>query len=217
MKTFSLTPTAKTLALAISLVALVLVACSSSDDPEATSTSQPQATQAPVATTPPDPTATSVPATEKPTENPVPTAEPTQAPDATAVPVATSAPAPTVAPTATPDPFVILQSILAGEVDSNRYPEVPPGEGVLLERLFPDAPPYAPHKVSDKRITLKSNQCLTCHEGGFASGGHVATGIPLSHYTDQLTLDVSIDLDPRRYMCTSCHVPQVIEDLPFAE
>ncbi len=218
MKKFSLTSTYRSLTgirtavLVFSLVIVAAVACSSSDDPDPTATSAPEATQAPVATQAPDPTATQQPQVD-PTKAPAPTA--TTAP--TQVPSPTQAPQPTVAPTATPDQFVTLVLLATGQVDPNQYPEVSPGDGELLGRLYPDAPPHPPHKVSDIRITLKSNQCLTCHEGGFASGGHVATGIPLSHYTDQYTLDVSNDLDPRRYICTTCHVPQVLEDLPYAE
>ncbi|MBT3995586.1 MAG: hypothetical protein HOJ22_06370 [Chloroflexi bacterium] len=212
MKNFSVTPTAKTLAIGFSLLALVMVACTSADEPDPTATSPaPAATQAPAPTaTPEPPTGGDTPLA--PTETPVVVEEPTKAPDPTVAPVATTA------PTAIPDdPFVILKSIIAEEALPNNYTEVAPGDGELLERLFPDAPPYAPHKVSDIRITTKSNKCVTCHEGGFSAGGSVATGIPLSHYTDQYTLDVSNDLDPRRYMCTSCHVPQVTDPLPWAE
>lgn len=221
MTKFSLASTYRNLAgikiavLAASLLIVAIVACSSSDDAEPTATNAPEATQPPVATQAPDPTPTQTGGDTpvEPTKAPAPTATvaPTQAPAPTATPQ------PTVAPTATPDPFVTLVLLATGQVDPNQYPEVSPGDGELLGRLYPDAPPHPPHKVSDIRITLKSNQCLTCHEGGFASGGHVATGIPLSHYTDQYTLDVSNDLDPRRYICTTCHVPQVLEDLPYAE
>lgn len=215
MKTFSITSTTKTVAIGFSLVALVLVACTTSDDPDPTATSQPQV---PVATQAPAPTATPEPPTGgdtplAPTETPVVVEEPTKAPDPTAVPVATQAPA----PTATPDPYVILTNIISGGVEPNRFANVAPGESELLERLFPDAPPNAPHQVDNIQITISSNKCLTCHEGGFASGGSVATGIPLSHYTDQYTMDVSNDLDPRRYMCTSCHVPQVSDPLPWED
>ncbi|MDG0865597.1 hypothetical protein GKN94_08380 [Candidatus Lucifugimonas marina] len=213
MKNFSVTPTAKTLVIGFSLLALAMVACTSADDPDPTATQKPApATQAPA------PTATTEPQTGgetplAPTETPVAVEEPTKAPDPTVAPVATQAPA----PTATPDPFVTLKSIISGDVEPNRFIEVSPGDGELLERLFADAPPVAAHYIGDIRITLKSNQCITCHEGGFASGGSVATGIPISHYTDQYTMDVSNDLDPRRYMCTSCHVAQVTDPVPWAE
>lgn len=221
MKKFS--PTSKNsrivsvraIVLVVSLVVIVLVACSSSDESDPTATSQPQATQAPVATTTPDPTATPEPPTGgdtplAPTATVVPAEVPTKAPDPTAIP-------PTVAPTVAPDPFVTLLLLASGDVDPNRYPTVAPGDGELLERLFADAPPYAPHKVSDIRITVDKNQCVTCHAYALSSGGSIATEIPLSHYTDQLTGEVSEELDPRRYICTSCHVPQVTDPLPYAE
>jgi hypothetical protein len=220
MKTFSLTyakripVSARAVALAFSLAAITLVACSSEDsDPTATSmpepTKAPTATQAPDPTAPPEPTSTPLTPTEVPAPTEVPTEVPTQAPAPTAVP--------TAVPTATPDPYVILTLLVTGQVDPNRFPTVAPGGNELLARGFADGPPNPPHDVSDVRITTKSNKCLTCHEGGFASGGTVATGIPLSHYTDQYTMDVSNDLDPRRYVCTSCHVPQVIDSPPYAE
>ena len=213
MTNFSVIPTAKTLAIGISLIALVLVACTSSDEPDPTATSQ---SQAPVATQAPAPTATPEPPTGgetplAPTETPVAVEEPTKAPDPRVAPVAT------VAPTATPDPFVVLKSIIAEEALPNRYSEVAPGDSELLERLFPDAPPYASHKISDIKITTSNNQCVTCHAYALNSGDSVATKIPISHYTDQLTGDVSEELDPRRYLCTSCHVPQVTDPLPWAE
>jgi hypothetical protein len=208
---------ARFVAIAVSLMALALVSCSSSDEPEtkATPTFPPQVTQAPPATQTPDPTATITPPTGgdtplAPTEVPVATEVPTKTPDPTSVP-------PTVEPTATPDPLVTLVSIVSGEVDPNRYPNVPPGDGVLLERLFPGAPPYSPHRVDDIQITINENKCVTCHGYGLSIGGSVAPEIPISHYTDALTLEVSPELDPRRYMCTSCHVPQVSDPLPWAE
>ena len=200
---------ARVLAFAVSLLALAIVACSSSEDPVSTATSQPDPTKIPVATTAPIATATTAPETGggTPLE---PTEVPVKAPDPTAVP-------PTVVPTATPDPLVTLSSIVLGVIDSNKYPQVPPGDGILLKRLFPDAPPYAPHMVDDIKITVDRNKCATCHQYGLTVGASIAVPIPESHFTDQLTGEVSEELDPRRYICTTCHVPQVTDPLPWAE
>jgi nitrate reductase cytochrome c-type subunit len=202
----------RTALIGLSLAALIIVGCSSTDDPTATPSS-PDPTEIPAATQVPNPTATTAPSTGD--ETPVP---PTEVPVATEVPKVdpTAIPA-TVAPTATPDPFVILNNILSDDVEPNRFPIVAPGNSELLERLFPEAPPYAPHTVDDTRITVDQNQCVTCHVDGSSFGGNIATEIPLSHYTDALTGAVSAELDPRRYICTTCHVPQVTDPVPWAE
>ena len=214
----------RTVALVVALMMLAIVACTKADEPRETvktnPTQPPTSTQVTVATTAPDPTATTTPPTGGNTPL-APTATvaapPSETPTSTPVePTATTTPpAPTVAPTATPDPFVILVNVITGEVEPNRYPIVAPGDGELLERLFPEAPPYAPHTVSDIQITINSNKCVTCHGYGLDVGGSIAPQIPLSHYTDQLTEVVSEELDPRRYICTSCHVPQATDPLPF--
>jgi hypothetical protein len=203
---------------------LAIVACTKADEPresvKTNPTQPPTATQVTVATTAPNQTATTTPPTGGNTPL-APTATvaapPSETPTSTPVePTATTTPpAPTVAPTATPDPFVILVNVITGEVEPNRYPIVAPGDGELLERLFPEAPPYAPHTVSDIQITIDSNKCVTCHGYGLDVGGSIAPQIPVSHYTDQLTEVVSEEVDPRRYICTSCHVPQVTDPLPF--
>ena len=215
----------RTVALTVALMMLAITACTSADEARSTvqfdPTQQPTATRVTPATTAPDPTSTTTPPTGGNTPL-APTATVAAPPPATStttppVPSATTAPpTATVAPTATPDPFVILLNVITGEVEPNRYPVVAPGDGELLERLFPEAPPYAPHTVSDIQITLNSNKCVTCHGYGLNVGGSVAPEIPVSHYTDALTGDVSEELDPRRYICTSCHVPQVTDPLPFS-
>lgn len=219
----------RTVALLGALMMLAIVACTSADKSEKTvltdPTKSPTATQVTVGTTAPNPTATTTPPTGgntplaptatvavPPTANP--TSKPAEPTATTAPPAATATPKPE--PTATPDPFVILVNVITGEVEPNRYPIVAPGDGELLERLFPEAPPYAPHTVDDIQITIDSNKCVTCHGYGLDIGGSVAPQIPVSHYTDALTEIVSEELDPRRYICTSCHVPQVTDPLPFS-
>jgi hypothetical protein len=207
---------------ALAVVMLVIVACTKADEPRHESTFIPEPTTQPPATTAPDPTATTTPPTGgntplAPTATTTPPPPATQPPAPTATPASPPPPAPTVVPTATPDPLVILQSILAGEVEPNRYPVVAPGDGELLERLFPEAPPYAPHTIGNIEITVNRNRCSECHQYGLSIGGKISPIIPISHFTDAQTLAVSEELDPRRYICTSCHVAQVTDPLPYPQ
>jgi nitrate reductase cytochrome c-type subunit len=217
--TTSLFASKRVLALGLGLVVLAVIACSSSDTlddspkPPASPT-----TSAPVATeesqtggnTPLAPTETAVPPTLSPTQPPAPTAVPTVKP-------VVSVPTATAVATATPDPFVTLKLLASGDVDPNRYPSVVPGDGELLERLFPEAPPYAPHSINDIEITVAKNSCADCHQYGLKIGGEIAPLIPVSHFTDAQTGAVSEELDPRRYVCTSCHVAQVTDALPYPD
>lgn len=140
-------------------------------------------------------------------------------PTATTAPV--DEPDPTAEPTTDPgvgepsESFVILELLATGDIDPNRFPEIRPGDGELHERLFPEAPPSAPHSVSDIKITVDRNRCTECHTEGKTIGDSTATKIPISHFTDALTGEVSAELDPRRYLCTSCHVPQVTDPVPY--
>jgi len=198
---------------------LVIVACTKADEPrhEATFSPDPTTTAPPPATQAPNPTATSEPQTggNTPLAPTATTTPPTQPPAPTTSPP--TDPTATVAPTATPDPLVTLELLASGQVDPNRYPVVAPDDGKLLERLFAEAPPYASHTISDIEITVARNRCAECHQYGLSIGGTIAPLIPISHFTDAQTLEVTEELDPRRYICTSCHVAQVTDPLPYPE
>ena len=75
-----------------------------------------------------------------------------------------------------------------------------------VPRSFEQQPPLVPHKVDEYSINLKENQCLDCHSAEQAKEKDIKA-ISDSHYLirdgKQLTT-----LDPRRYMCNQCHVPQ---------
>ena len=183
------------LVLSVAIIAVAVVsACSSSDEtpvpPTALPTAEPSATTAPDSSTP-----TTVPATPTP-----------------------SGPAPTSAPaTATAEPdelFYTLSLLIGGEAEPNRFGTLEPGEAPLLERAYPGAPPLVPHKSNDLVITPTDNSCMGCHESGKTINGDVAVQVPISHYTDFTTGTVSGQLYPGRYVCTSCHVPQVVDEPP---
>lgn len=163
-----------------------------------------------------DATDSPVPPTPKPTEV-APTATSAPAPTSTpAVAPTVAAPTATVVPSATPDPFVVLTLLATGEIDSNVYPQIEPGDAALLERAYPGAPPQVPHTVSNLTITPDKNSCLECHATGKTINGDISVRVPISHYTDLTTDTVSAQLYPGRYICTSCHVPQVIDEPPYA-
>ncbi len=118
--------------------------------------------------------------------------------------------------------------------DKTMYKDAVPGTGVTFERAFENAPPMIPHSVDGMLpITIKDNQCTTCHLPGIAESMN-ATPIPKSHFTDfrpetSLSKDGNIvkngkvvdntsdllvsnrklnDLSGSRFNCTQCHAPQ---------
>ncbi|HET6467856.1 MAG TPA: nitrate reductase cytochrome c-type subunit [Geminicoccaceae bacterium] len=80
-------------------------------------------------------------------------------------------------------------------------------------RNYPEQPPVIPHAITDYRIDLRSNRCLTCHAFQFtATSG--APMISVTHFMDrdgQFLASVS----PRRYFCTQCHVSQADVEPPI--
>jgi nitrate reductase (cytochrome), electron transfer subunit len=73
-------------------------------------------------------------------------------------------------------------------------------------RSYPEQPPVIPHSIEGYQLTLAANRCLECHRRQYTS----LVGAPMisiTHFMDrhqQMLADVS----PRRYFCTTCHVPQ---------
>ncbi len=115
------------------------------------------------------------------------------------------------------------------------YNRPAPGAAPRFERSYVNAPPLIPHSIEGfVPITAKNNACLGCHMPNVAKGVG-ATPIPESHFTDfrpSTKLDKKGDivkdgkvvanatdikiakfkklkkLNPARYNCTQCHVPQ---------
>jgi cytochrome c-type protein NapB len=83
-----------------------------------------------------------------------------------------------------------------------------------VRRNYPEQPPVIPHSIRDYEINLNSNRCLTCHSRAFnAEVG--APMISITHYIDREG-QVLAAVAPRRYVCTTCHVPQTTADPPVA-
>jgi cytochrome c-type protein NapB len=73
-------------------------------------------------------------------------------------------------------------------------------------RNYPEQPPVIPHTTEGYQIDANGNKCLTCHARARTAESQ-APMVSITHFMDregQFLATVS----PRRYFCTSCHVPQ---------
>jgi cytochrome c-type protein NapB len=88
--------------------------------------------------------------------------------------------------------------------------EAEPGESLIRQRSFPQAPPVISHSTAGfEPITASENLCLDCHDVAAASDIG-ATATPPSHYRDLRNApEVKRDeIAGARYYCTICHVAQ---------
>ncbi len=123
----------------------------------------------------------------------------------------------------------------AVNVPQAKYNRPAPGAAKRFARSYVNAPPLIPHSVDGLLpITAKNNACLGCHMPDVAKSVG-ATPIPESHFTDfrpstsldkngnivkdgkvvKNASDIKIakfkklkKLNPARYNCSQCHVPQ---------
>jgi len=79
-------------------------------------------------------------------------------------------------------------------------------DDVRRGRNYPEQPPVIPHAIEGYQITLRNNQCLTCHGRQFIEGSG-APMISVTHFMDR-DGQVLADVTPRRYFCNACHVSQ---------
>jgi nitrate reductase (cytochrome), electron transfer subunit len=73
-------------------------------------------------------------------------------------------------------------------------------------RNYPEQPPVIPHSIEGYQIDINGNKCLSCHARA-RTGESQAPMVSITHFMDrdgQFLASVS----PRRFFCTSCHVPQ---------
>jgi len=114
-------------------------------------------------------------------------------------------------------------SLLATGEESAFRTTLRDGEGLLTEseaqpfsvqenapqrrvRDYPMQPPTIPHAIEGYVLTRPMNQCLVCHDTRIAPQMG-APAVAVSHFQNregQYLMNVS----PRRYFCTQCHVPQ---------
>jgi cytochrome c-type protein NapB len=134
---------------------------------------------------------------------------------ALALPAATAAPpkpapatatAPAAAPAAEP---VNLQSLRGDTpIDKTTEPDIakldrdrPP-----LPRSSNVEPPLIPHSIRGYQITKNFNKCMDCHAAARVKETG-ATKVSATHYKGYDGREGS-NISPRRYVCTTCHVPQ---------
>lgn len=77
---------------------------------------------------------------------------------------------------------------------------------VRRTRAFAWQPPTIPHRIDGYQIDRNANRCMLCH-GRTKIEESKAIPLSLTHYMDR---DGTMrgDISPRRYFCTTCHVPQ---------
>lgn len=77
---------------------------------------------------------------------------------------------------------------------------------VRRTRAFAWQPPTIPHRIDGYQIDRNANRCILCH-GRTKIEESKAIPLSLTHYMDR---DGTMrgDISPRRYFCTTCHVPQ---------
>ncbi|MDR7030810.1 cytochrome c-type protein NapB [Rhizobium rosettiformans] len=79
-------------------------------------------------------------------------------------------------------------------------------DDVRKMRAYPDQPPVIPHSIEGYQLSVNTNRCLSCHKREFTEG----SGAPMISVTHYITREGQMlaDVSPRRYFCTTCHVPQ---------
>jgi len=94
-----------------------------------------------------------------------------------------------------------------------------PGSAERLPRAYENAPPQIPHSIEGLvPITLGNNACFSCHLPGVAENVG-ATPLPPTHIQMDLFTESEgkkVPVDPARYNCTQCHVPQADVQPPVA-
>lgn len=103
-------------------------------------------------------------------------------------------------------------SSLRGASDINQNSSAPAAKNYNkdeqpIARDYVQQPPLIPHKITNYRINLKSNKCMSCHSwSNYREAG--ATKISQTHFESR-DKNVLANVSARRYFCTQCHVPQV--------
>ncbi len=94
-----------------------------------------------------------------------------------------------------------------------------PGSAERLPRAYENAPPQIPHSIEGLvPITLGNNACLSCHLPGVAENVGATPMSPTHIQMDLFTKSEGkkVPVDPARYNCTQCHVPQANVQPPVA-
>jgi cytochrome c-type protein NapB len=79
-------------------------------------------------------------------------------------------------------------------------------------RSHPAQPPVIPHQIDNYQVDLRFNKCMDCH-GRSRVGESQAPMVSVTHFQDR-DGNIRQEIAPRRYFCTTCHVPQTDVRLP---
>lgn len=81
-------------------------------------------------------------------------------------------------------------------------------------RNYPEQPPVIPHTIDGYQIDINGNKCLSCHARA-RTGESQAPMVSITHFMDRDGQFLA-SISPRRFFCTSCHVPQHVVKVPIA-
>jgi cytochrome c-type protein NapB len=73
-------------------------------------------------------------------------------------------------------------------------------------RNYPEQPPVIPHSIDGYQIDINGNKCLSCHARARTAESQ-APMVSITHFMDRDGQFLG-SVSPRRFFCTSCHVPQ---------
>ena len=73
-------------------------------------------------------------------------------------------------------------------------------------RNYPEQPPVIPHTTEGYQIDMNGNKCLSCHARARTAESQ-APMVSITHFMDRDGQFLA-SISPRRFFCTSCHVPQ---------
>ena len=73
-------------------------------------------------------------------------------------------------------------------------------------RSYPMQPPVIPHQIDNYQIDQRFNKCMSCH-GRERVGESQAPMVSVTHFQDR-DGSIRMEISPRRYFCTQCHVSQ---------
>ena len=111
-----------------------------------------------------------------------------------------------------------LSSRLRGQTPLNEEGPPPPmapmrNSAEREVRNYPEQPPVIPHSIENYQIDLRGNKCLSCHARARTEESQ-APMVSITHFMDRDGQFLA-SISPRRFFCTSCHVPQHVVKPPI--
>jgi cytochrome c-type protein NapB len=111
-----------------------------------------------------------------------------------------------------------LNSGLRGQTPINEAGPAPPmtpmrNTAEREPRNYPEQPPVIPHSIEGYQIDLRGNKCLSCHARARTAESQ-APMVSITHFMDRDGQFLA-SISPRRFFCTTCHVPQHVVNPPI--